>query len=251
MPRRRVLLLLASLLLGALTTIAVSWSLACTGASEWDQLASGGYYPSQRASPVGEFPHYDITSMIAFGRARVVVLNHCYGPNYVPAAGTAGAPDPDFNRHGVPPTPDGLVPACIHTMSLPWLHGHPWPRGHDEDWREVQATGWPLIAMASESGLAPNFAHEHRYGIRLPWENENSPMWVRTYAATLPLRPLFPNFLFDTLLFAASWLALLLIPGALRRALRKRRNHCPNCNYDLRATPPPQPCPECGQINSN
>lgn len=31
------------------------------------------------------------------------------------------------------------------------------------------------------------------------------------------------------------------------RALRTPPNHCPHCRYDLRATPPDAPCPECGR----
>ena len=31
-----------------------------------------------------------------------------------------------------------------------------------------------------------------------------------------------------------------------RRYLRRRSHHCPNCGYDLRATP--EHCPECGQV---
>ncbi len=58
----------------------------------------------------------------------------------------------------------------------------------------------------------------------------------------------------NTLFYAVVWLITIrsLVPfcrGA-RAAARLRRNHCPKCNYDLRATPPETPCPECGAANS-
>jgi hypothetical protein len=36
-----------------------------------------------------------------------------------------------------------------------------------------------------------------------------------------------------------------------RRARRLRASQCPQCAYDLRATPTKQPCPECGQTRRN
>ena len=49
-------------------------------------------------------------------------------------------------------------------------------------------------------------------------------------------------------------LASLLLPAARARRhwqrLRRRwANHCPTCNYDLRATP--DRCPECGAVTRN
>lgn len=67
----------------------------------------------------------------------------------------------------------------------------------------------------------------------------------RDYRA-LPLRPIWSGLAADTALFAAlSWL-LLFMPSIARRRLRARRGACPACGYDLRATPPGSPCPECG-----
>ena len=47
-------------------------------------------------------------------------------------------------------------------------------------------------------------------------------------------------------MFSAAAYGLLFVPVRLRRHLRRRRGHCPGCNYDLRATPAGAPCPECG-----
>ncbi|MDY7109254.1 MAG: hypothetical protein SYC29_11525, partial [Planctomycetota bacterium] len=62
----------------------------------------------------------------------------------------------------------------------------------------------------------------------------------------LPLRPMWPGFLINTLFYAAVlWL---LIPGPfmLRRLIRRRRGRCVKCGYDLRGALPGAGCPECG-----
>jgi hypothetical protein len=45
---------------------------------------------------------------------------------------------------------------------------------------------------------------------------------------------------------AALALAVPLLISARRARFRARLNLCANCVYDLRATPPDTPCPECG-----
>ena len=61
----------------------------------------------------------------------------------------------------------------------------------------------------------------------------------------LPLRPIFPGYLIDTLFYSAIWLALFVGPGAARRTIRRRRGRCPMCGYDLRGDLE-SGCPECG-----
>ncbi|MCC6907002.1 MAG: hypothetical protein IT430_03590 [Phycisphaerales bacterium] len=61
----------------------------------------------------------------------------------------------------------------------------------------------------------------------------------------LPLRPIWPGFAFNTMLYAtATWL-LFALPTFQRRRWRTARGRCPTCNYDLRATTTGV-CPECG-----
>jgi hypothetical protein len=64
----------------------------------------------------------------------------------------------------------------------------------------------------------------------------------------LPLRPLGPGFVLDTVVFAgALWLAGALMVRGRRRG-RLDNGKCPRCTYDLRATPAEGTamCPECG-----
>jgi len=61
----------------------------------------------------------------------------------------------------------------------------------------------------------------------------------------LPLRPIFPGFLVNTLFYAAMWFGIFFGVAALRRFIRKRRGRCVKCGYDLRGDVAAG-CPECG-----
>jgi len=52
--------------------------------------------------------------------------------------------------------------------------------------------------------------------------------------ARLPLRPIFPGFLINTLFYAAMWFGIFFGVATLRRLVRKKRGRCVKCGYDLR-----------------
>ncbi len=72
----------------------------------------------------------------------------------------------------------------------------------------------------------------------------------------LPLRPIFPGFLINTLFYATTSWTLLVAPFATRRLIRTRRGRCVKCGYDLRGSAGGRGgrgdpgdghvCPECG-----
>ena len=85
----------------------------------------------------------------------------------------------------------------------------------------------------------------------LPW----SPDFVRAkfidVPTTLPLAPIWPGFLANTIFYALAWMGVFWAArriniGVLRPTRRKRRlrrGRCPNCGYPFGDLPR---CPECG-----
>lgn len=62
----------------------------------------------------------------------------------------------------------------------------------------------------------------------------------------LPLRPIWPGLLINTLFYALIAGCLWPVPFGLRRVLRRRRNLCIRCGYARAGIAPDAACPECG-----
>ena len=114
------------------------------------------------------------------------------------------------------------------------------------------ARGWPLRSMmAMQTSVV-----DTRYGFSVPlkrhWQirlrGEQDP--VQGGARWLPLRPIWPGFAANTLIYAALMWLLLAVPFRLRKLRRKRQGRCIKCGYDLRghSSDSQSPvCPECGR----
>jgi hypothetical protein len=103
------------------------------------------------------------------------------------------------------------------------------------------ARGWPLLACYASSDTSETNEPHVIGGIDI---DVNA--WGAPVHRILPLTPIPAGFALNSLLYAALLLPVAVLPPRLRRHLRRRRGHCPRCNYDLRAAPD-DPCPECGQ----
>jgi hypothetical protein len=102
--------------------------------------------------------------------------------------------------------------------------------------------GWPLPAVKSSQSLMRSATMTQRAVYDRQWM---LPVRLRNdfEHRALPLKPLWPGFAINTLLYAAvAWL-LLFAPFALRRAARRRRNLCERCGYPRGVS---DICSECG-----
>jgi hypothetical protein len=120
-----------------------------------------------------------------------------------------------------------------------------WARGPDP--RQVEAIGtvraesargWPFRALWYEVGIRGT-ARRDLGGLAVPAALE----WIGP-GRVLPFRPIVPGLVADAAIFAALWYGAMLVPAALRRALRRAGGCCAQCGYDLRCAA--GRCPECG-----
>ncbi len=65
----------------------------------------------------------------------------------------------------------------------------------------------------------------------------------------LPLEPLPLGLAANIAMYASVCWCLLYVASRIRVASRLRHRRCPTCAYDLRATLPTSPCPECGSLS--
>ena len=83
------------------------------------------------------------------------------------------------------------------------------------------------------------------YSGALPLSMALRTKWGRSPSARLLLlRPLWPGFMLNTLLYAAALWFVFFAPFKLRRHLRTRRGLCPACGYPVGGA---AVCSECGK----
>lgn len=100
---------------------------------------------------------------------------------------------------------------------------------------EDRRTGWKVLPPSDPTGVQTVLGFGLFHNPRMYIRDRSGTRWM---AMTLLVMPIWP------------WVALaaLLPTGWIRRKARRLRapHACPNCGYDLRATP--GRCPECGAI---
>ncbi len=104
---------------------------------------------------------------------------------------------------------------------------------------DLHAWGFPFRAMAG--GFANNPPSGTTWYVN--WS-------LAGKARTMPTRPIWFGLLANSLIYGVMTMPLLLVARRVIRRIGRwraaRRQVCPECKYDLRATPDTSPCPECG-----
>ncbi len=115
-------------------------------------------------------------------------------------------------------------------------------------------SGWPLRALegraldALGAGADPvghRWAVEASGELQLEYSIVSGKPKVVSVRRIMPLRPMWPGFALNTLIFAAAVPACLTLARTSQRVLRRLRGRCTRCGYDLRGEPGGG-CPECG-----
>ncbi len=101
----------------------------------------------------------------------------------------------------------------------------------------VICAGWPCLSHQGESQVEPQ-----PVTYRFAWLVQESSVGEWTF---IPLRPIWPGFIANTVLYGVLlWLAIL-GPFVLRRLVRATRGRCPGCGYSRGKS---AVCSECGRM---
>ena len=127
-----------------------------------------------------------------------------------------------------------------------------WPDLHEH--YAFESNEWGARRVGILHGERRHYMQIEEYGWPAPslscrWYSEPECKWTTGAwwlgGECLPLRPLWPGIVSNTVVYFAAFWLLFLGPGMLKRMLRRYRGRCPVCGYDLRGTTHER-CPECG-----
>jgi len=197
--KRWPLRIILYLMLGAITTVAVAW-----GAGVSNDLL--------------EAPMTHGHTLYASGWGWYIKRADAVASSWV--SSWSSAMDYDF---GVEPAASDVAPYWCRLECLDPTVEATW---------SAQARGWPLRALWCDFEALADAGPGETVGggIRLAPAGFAA---INTLHA-LPLRPIWPGFVIDTLFYAAIWFGVFFGFASAKRAIQRRRGRCPRCGYDLR-----------------
>ncbi len=238
--KRWITKIVVFLLLGAIINVAVAWACAAfVPVVETTSLQINA--APESADEV--FYTWEIRRAEGFGHTQVAFNTFFWRP---PSPWTAKQPElvnrTDARLHGIRPPKSrwwGLNETFVHVVAgwpIRSLVSHCYER--DARWSLRRS---PLLTrrQVAEIGL---LGHPPKWMEAIVIEDQvvGGPFSARV----LPLRPIWPGFMINTIFFATIlWLPF--APSGLRRTIRRKRGACIKCGYDLRGTAQ-MICSECG-----
>lgn len=246
MPIRRIIItLLIFLALGAMVNIAVAWVLA------WTVFAT-----TEIESPYDEMDSFhaaiverggdDVLIGYVASRSVGVESYDVFGIDlFTERGGNRYRADIDAGLYA--PYPDWISLDFVREDELPAM------KGFGGSVFVTRGFGVPCKSMAA--GMIILNAHMMSQeqvsrvisGIRV--RDRVMPQTTSSAAGlqyrVLPLRPIWPGFLINTLLYGTSLWMVCTGPFAVRRAIRRRRGRCAHCGYPVGTSPV---CTECGRV---
>jgi len=231
------------LILGAIVNVAVAWGFALC--AQHDSRPTAKCTTKSSAGLDGQGPpNYVASQWSTLGTQRITVSF------FVVLHGNFTRASASFE--------EVVPPWALEFMDIAEVVGRT-PRDIEESRTHttlIDAHGWPCLALwggmklphsgmaiYDSDGWAVPLLERHYWIIGLRSQSQPGKY---SDIRSLPLRPIWPGFAINTLLYATIlWLPF----GALavRRRRRIRRGLCPKCAYDLRGSPhDAAACPECG-----
>ena len=218
--KHRLLKLGVFLLLGAITTILISWVLTFVNPFTMGrhETASDHFGPHYR------FWWIEISSN-PFGQ-------------HVRSSWVSGKIAGSFSR--TRKVPQELVPTWCQIIRPDFPDGPSFSRDV-----EAEATGWPMLAMLSLrlQDHSVDTSHGERSVVQGIQIGHSPAQWSNPNARLLPVVPICSGFAIDTLFYAATLWLLFAAPFSFRRWRRARRGLCQKCAYPIGSS---AVCTECG-----
>ncbi len=217
--RRRVVRVALCIVLGAVTTVGVAWGCAVRGEAlafprhwkltpitQWDETV--GWYA---ARPYEEVPWLMMppTGWPSTANYRGAIANRRLTYRKAQAGHMLNGGDLYVQENVQSGWP-------ARAMQVTW-HLEAWVGTHGPPSKAPIARSWLERGLQTES-------------LKRAARFQDMPL-------ALPMLPVLPGFLLDTLFYAVPWWALLATPGLIKRWRRKRRGACVACGYDLRGLP--------------